>query len=900
MAPSPRDIPNVPHDLAIDSGGDSFPVSGSRPRLSWKPPRSAEAPDEEYELQIHIDGHSMQSALAVGHLLVDWPTRSLRSGERVRWRVRPHAATEDSAWSAWHAFEAGLLDADWTASWITPADDPGIAHLPPGTRPAHTLRATFSTPGAVRARLYATALGVYEAFVNGERAGTTELAPGSTSYDQTLYAQATDVTSCVRPGANTVEILLSDGWYRGQVGAFRKPAGWGELLAARLELHLEHADGTRQVIRTDEHWTSSAGPVTRADLMDGQVTDFLVPAAERRPVLVDAVTAPPIDWSPAPPVRRIEDRPALSVTRLPGGAWIADFGQNASGWIVLTGLGPAGTRTVIDYGEHLDPATGDLTTAHLDCQRPGDPVTVFVQHDEVVSSGAPGEVFEPRHTVHGFRYARLERGDTPLDASSLTMRVVHTDLRPTGTFTCGNQDLNHLHEVARWSFRGNAVDVPTDCPTRERIGWTGDYQVFAPSAVRLYDVLGFSRKWLRSVRDDQLEDGRIANFSPDGRRIKLRGDKRLDMMTGSAGWGDAIVLVPWLLYETYGDRRVLVENWDAMVRWVEWALLTARTARHSSRVARSADPLPHEEFIWDGSFHWGEWCEPKPHAEDGSIIEPVQSEPEAWMKTDKGEVGTAFLYHSTATLATIADVLGRTDEAARYTRLAERIKDAWRREFLDDTGRTTVDTQASYVRALALGLAPEKLREAVAARLAALIRVAGTHLGTGFLSTADLLPALADSGHVDLAYEVLLQRTSPSWLGMLDRGATTIWEDWDGIDENGDAHDSLNHYSKGAVISFLHTHTLGLRQDEGSVAWERFVVAPVLHPSVGWARGTFDSPRGTIAVEWRTRGEELDITVDVPPTSTATVVLPDGEEVTVGPGRSQIIRQQVGQEPTRP
>ncbi|MFE2993020.1 hypothetical protein [Streptomyces sp. NPDC059262] len=207
--------------------------------------------------------------------------------------------------------------------------------------------------------------------------------------------------------------------------------------------------------------------------------------------------------------------------------------------------------------------------------------------------------------------------------------MVHTDLRPTGTFACSDPDLNRLHEVARWSFRGNAVDVPTDCPARERIGWTGDYQVFFPSAARLYDVSGFSRKWLRSVRDDQLDDGRIANFSPDGRRIKFRGDQRLDMMTGSAGWGDAIVLVPWELYAAYGDRRELAENWDAMVRRVEWALPTARTARHPSQVARSAEPLPHEEFICDGSFHWGEWALPKPRAADGSLLEPPQDEPEA-------------------------------------------------------------------------------------------------------------------------------------------------------------------------------------------------------------------------------------------------------------------------------
>ncbi len=452
-------------------------------------------------------------------------------------------------------------------------------------------------------------------------------------------------------------------------------------------------------------------------------------------------------------------------------------------------------------------------------------------------------MFEPRHTVHGFRYARVRRDGAPLDPASLVMRVVHSDLRRTGTFACGHSDLDRLHEVADWSFRGNAVDVPTDCPTRERLAWTGDYQVFAPTATRLYDVLGFSRKWLRSVRDDQLPDGRIANFSPDGRRIKHHLDDQFALMTGSAGWGDAVVAVPWELYESYGDREVLSENWEAMVRWVEWALATARTARHPARIERSPEPPAHEQYLWDGSFHWGEWTEPRARAADGSRVDPVKDDPVAWFTADKGEIGTAFLYRSTATLARVARVLGRAEDAARYAVTAERVRDAWRTEFLSPDGHTVGDTQAGYVRALSLGLVPRELREATAARLVELIRAAGTHLGTGFLATGDLLPVLADTGHADVAYELLLRRTAPSWLYMLDHGATTIWEDWEGVDDTGTAHESLNHYSKGAVIRFLHTHTLGLRQTPGSIAWESFEVAPVPHPSVPWARGTHESPR---------------------------------------------------------
>ncbi|TMR94139.1 alpha-L-rhamnosidase [Nonomuraea basaltis] len=871
---------HAPYDLRITSDGDQFPVTEERPPLSWTLPRTWGGQDG-YDLQFRIDGaeQTVENVASARHLFVEWPLPPLRSRQSVGWRVRTHRDGQSSPWSSWHEFEAGLLDEDWTARWISPQED---GREP---RPAYVLAGTADLRDDIAAaRLYSTALGVYEAFVNGTRVGAAELTPGSTSYGDTLYAQAADVTALLRGGANDLEILLSDGWYRGSVGTWRKRDAWGTTTAARLQLHVRYADGNEAVAVTGADWTSRRSTIVAADLMNGQTTDFTAPPGDARPVLVDAVSAPPISWSPAPPVRRVEQLAPRSVTRHANGAWIVDFGQNASGWISLTDLGPAGTRTVIDYGEHLDP-TGDLTTTHLDSQKPGEAAIPFVQRDEVVSSGSLGEVFEPRHTVHGFRYARVRRTDADLDPASIVMQVVHTGLRPTATFACSDDDLNRLHEVARWSFRGNAVDIPTDCPTRERLGWTGDYQIFAPTASRLYDVDGFSRKWLRSIRDDQLDDGRVVNSSPDANRLKVHDDPMANAITGSAGWGDAIVHVPWVLYETYGDTAALAENWPAMRRWVEWALSTARNARHPSRVERSAEPLTHEEFIWDGSFHWGEWLEPKQRAADGSLIDPVMSDPTAWYMADKGEVGTAYLFRSVRTLADVAEVLGRAGDAARYRETAEKVRRAWQTEFLDAEGRTKAGTQASYVRALAFELVPEELCEMAARHLVDLIDAADGHLGTGFLSTADLLPVLADSGHPDVAYSVLYQRSSPSWLGMLDRGATTIWEDWDGVSEDGTATASLNHYSKGAVIRFLHTHTLGLRQAPGSAGWESFVVAPVLNEAITWATGTFDSPQGQITVDWRVEDDHLTISIDVPGGSEVQVRLPDGSTFHTGPGR---------------
>ncbi|QIK71086.1 family 78 glycoside hydrolase catalytic domain [Propioniciclava coleopterorum] len=928
---APADGPtDRPHRLRIDAGGDAFPVAGGPPQLSWWPAaRPDAAPGRPagdlptrvpagHDLEAEADGVRLPTAvLGPGHRFVAWPFAGpLASGQRVAWRVRERFDDGPGPWSAWAGFEVGLLDPDWEAAWIGAAEtsDPG-----PGRRPAHELATTFTLPGPVAsARLYATALGVYEAFVNGERAGTTELAPGSTSYDRTVHAQAYDVADALHPGRNTLSLVVSDGWFRGQVGAFRHPAAWGDAVAVCAELHVRLADGGRRVLRTGPDWTSRPTTITRADLMDGQTDDLTRSGCgdhgEAAPhahagtggsgaagdesgaagdgsgaadaaagVVVRTGPVPPISWSPAPPVRCVDELPAASLTRVAPDAWVADFGQNASGRVRLARLGEAGVRSTLDFGEHLG-RNGDLDTTHLDAREPGRPPIPFVQRDEVVSDGE-ASAFEPRHTVHGFRYARLTRSGGPEPAAAdLALRVVHTDLAPTGEFACGAPDLDRLWRAARWGFRGNAVDVPTDCPTRERLGWTGDYQVFVSTATRLFDVHGFSRKWLASVRDDQLPDGRIANFSPDGRRIKHHLDDRLALMTGSAGWGDAIVHVPWELYRAYGDVGVLAENRDAMAAWVEWALGRARESRHASRAARSPEPQPHEEYLWDGTFHWGEWCEPAPRAADGSRAAEVQTDPMAWFLADKGEVGTAFLHRSVATLAEVSALLGRTGDAERYARIAGLVRDAWRTEFLRPDGRTAGDTQAGYVRGLAFGLIPDGERAAAVARLVELIGRAGGRLATGFLSTGDLLPVLADAGRADVAYDLLFARTPPSWLTMLDRGATTFWEDWEGVDEHGDAHESLNHYSKGAVARFLHSHTLGLRQEEDSAGWDRFVVAPVPDARVPWARGSLLGPQGRIAVAWEATDDGLRVRVEVPPASEATLVFPGGRRVRLGPG----------------
>ena len=853
-------------------------VASSTPELSWRLP-DALPTQEGLELEALIDGERVHYAeTSRRHRLLPWPWAPLQSRASVSWRVRVSAAGVVSDWSDWSTFTTPLLAAaEWRARWISPAE----TAAPGPDRPAHVLSRVVSLDGApASAILYATALGVYEVLVNGERAGDIELAPGSSNYSETLYAQAYDLSTLLCGGENTIEIVLSDGWYRGRNGGGQRQDAWGVTTAALAQLETTAADGSVTVITTDGDWTSRVGSITRADLMTGQTTDFARAADMPTPVVVDAVTPPAPVWSPAPPVRRIQEQPPAAVTGIRSGVSIIDVGQNISGWLRLTDLGDAGQETVLEFGEHLDP-DGDLTTAHLDMNGPDGSHLAYHQIDRVVA-GPAGSVFEPRHTVHGFRYARIHHAGRTLDASSITAVVVHSDLHRTGWFESSDAQLDRLHEAAVWSFRGNIVDVPTDCPTRERSGWTGDYQVFAPVASVLFDIDGFTRRWLQAVRDDQYEDGSLAMFSPDSERMKITLDNPLRMGGGSAGWGDAAVLVPWTLYRAYGDVHVLERSWESMRHWVEFALRTARENRHPSRIARSAEPAAHDQYLWDGSFHFGEWLEPTPAGSDP--IDPAAAYLE-FLTADKSEVATAYLQRSTELLARIAGILGRTEDEEHYAALAGRVREAWQREYLPGGGRTRQDTQAAYVRALAFGLVPAEQVAASAARLVELIGEAGDRLATGFLTTGMLLPVLADSGHADVAFRLLQQHGTPSWLGMLDRGATTVWEDWNGVDEHGSATASLNHYSKGAVIGFFYSRIAGLRQATSSIAWEEFEIRPVLGGGLDRARARFESPQGLIESSWTREGTSFTLTVEVPSGSAATAHLPDGSEIALVPGR---------------
>ncbi|SMD27276.1 family 78 glycoside hydrolase catalytic domain [Kibdelosporangium aridum] len=849
----------------------------AQPRLSWWLPAGSAA---QSAYQIRTPDWDSGRVDTDEHVLVRYSGPVPGSGQRVTWQVKVWTDLGESAWSEPAFWETGLGAKDWTATWIEPHE----RNLPEaGSRSAHLFRRDFTLSEAVTsARLYATAHGVHETFLNGQRVGDLELTPGYTAYRDVLHVQTYDVTDQLRTGENSLGAIVSDGWFRGRTGAMRIPNSFGDHTALLCQLHVVHEDGSTTVLGTDSAWTTTPAWIT-ADLMDGQNVDMsretpgwsapsFDDASWSKAAVVSGGRYDDFDrltTSPAPPVRRIEELTPVSVARLSSGRQVINLGQNINGWLRLKV--PQGDHLVLTHGEALGP-DGDVTVEHLRTihWQTGEALPAG-QVDRVISGGRPDEVFEPRHTTHGFQYVSVEGASRQITTDDVRGIVVHTDLRRTGWFRCSDERINKLHEAAVWSFRANACDIPTDCPQRERAGWTGDWMLYVPTAAFLYDVAGFSVKWLRDLAVDQWDNGCLTNFAPDPGGRAIQHLPVMELFAGSSGWGDASVIVPWELYRVYGDLDVLKEFRPMMTRWVDFAAERARTRRHPDRATRRPEPAPHEEFLWDGGFHWGEWCEP-------------DAEDEAFRTADHGAVATAYLYRSASLLSQISTMTGHRDDADRYELLAANALNAWRKEFIADDGTLTPDTQATYVRALAFDLVPADMCAATAERLVTLIRAAGTHLGTGFLATPYLLPVLADTGHLNVAYDLLFQDTQPSWLTMINRGATTIWEHWDGIDEHGTPHASLNHYSKGAVVSFLHRHTAGIRLRDDAPGYRHFDVRPEPGGGITWAEAELDSVYGRIATKWRIEDGRFHLSVTVPPGTTATVTLPDRRSFPVGPG----------------
>ncbi|GAA2066966.1 family 78 glycoside hydrolase catalytic domain [Streptomyces albiaxialis] len=743
----------------------------------------------------------------------------------------------------WHAPEYD--DGAWSAAEVlAPYGQDGRPVTPPAYAPVTQMRHAFRpAPGktVARARLYVTALGLYEAHLNGRPVGDDRMAPGWTDYHRRVQYRTHDVTALLRDGDNVLAADLAAGWYAGSIG-WAGPHQYGERPALLAQLELTYADGTTDRVESGPDWRAAPGPRTTADLLAGEEYDarletggWTEPGFDDtgwvRAAALEGVTAEPVAQLDAP-VRVTQELTPREVTEPAPGVRVFDLGQNMVGTVRLTVSGPAGTRIRLRYAEVLNP-DGTPCTANLRSARATDTYTL---------KGVGTETFEPRFTFHGFRYVEVTGHPGVPDRENLTGLVLHTDAPLTLAFSTDAPMLNRLHSNITWGLRGNFLSVPTDTPARdERLGWTGDINVFAPTAAYVMESARFLTKWLQDLRDAQTEDGAFPDVAPHVRPLGK----------GVAGWGDAGVTVPWALYQAYGDTRILEESWPSMVRWLEYL------REHSSGLLRPAEG-------------YGDWL---------NIDE----------ETPKDVIGTACFAHSADLVARTARALGRDPEP--YRSLFEDVREAFRAAYVSAGGRVKGDTQTAYVLALSMDLLTRDERGPAADRLVELLRARDWHLSTGFLGTPRLLPALTTAGRTDVAYRLLRQRTFPSWGYQIDKGATTMWERWDSIRPDGSFQDagmnSFNHYAYGSVGAWMYAHVAGLAPAEPG--YRRILIRPRPGGGLQEARARLDSPYGPITTHW-TLSDAFRLTVSLPVNTTAEIWIPARKDTEVTHDTSEFLR----------
>ena len=827
------------------------------PRISWRLPVGS--PDQDaYELEIQGNGGMTTTGRLASpeRSLVPWPGKPLRSRERARVRVRVWTIDSEgpSQWSEPAWAEAALLEpGDWVARPVGGA----WPHEESGDRRAARVRREFTVDRpVVAARLYATAHGVYEAELNGARVGDDALSPGWTVYGKRLKYQTYDVTSQLVQGPNVIGAWLGDGWYRGRLGfhgGTRDIYGTDQSWLAQLEIL--HDDGSVTTIATDGSWQASPSPIIMNSLYDGEVHDARLDDPDwSRPSQLEASrqsepgnddgcwTAVAVrDRDPAtlepegsPPVRCTQEVMPVSITSRDDGSYLLDYGQNLVGRLAIAVDGPPGSRVTLRHAEEV--LDGELAIGPLREARAA---------DEYILRGGGTERWEPRFTFHGFRYATITGWPGELRAESAIARVYHTDMPRTGEFTCSDPLVQRLHDNVRWSMRGNFLAIPTDCPARdERLGWTGDVQVFAPTALFLYDCTAFLDSWLVDVGLEQLPDGTVPWYVP-----VIPGAPMWTPIRPGAGWGDAAVLTPAALYLETGDEELLRRHYRAARIWVDL-------------VTRLAGP----SRLWDTGFQLGDWLDPTAPANN-----PAAG------ATDRYLIATAYFAWSARHVSLAARVLGNVADAEEYEKLAEEIADAFRGRYLMEGGRLTSDSQTAYAVAIAFGLLEDGyVTRQAGNRLAELVRDNGYRIGTGFIGTPLICDALTSTGHTETAYRLLMQTECPSWLYPVTQGATTIWERWDSLRPDGtlnpDGMTSFNHVALGAVADWLHRVVAGLVP--AAPGYRKILFRPRPGGGLTSASASHETPWGRVGISWQITRGRLHVAMTVPPNCTATADLP--------------------------
>jgi alpha-L-rhamnosidase len=821
----------------------------TRPQFSWQltsPKRNVL--QTAYELRVGNDPKELsrgKSTWSTGKItsdqsiLVPYNGEALASGKRYYWQVRVwDNAGQASAWSAPAFWQMALLkSSDWTAQWIVPGFEEDSLRASP------LFRKEFNSKKKVKSAMaYVTAHGLYEAQINGKKVGDAYLTPGWTSYNKRLQYQVYDVTDLIKTGNNAIGVTLANGWYRGNLVWEGRKDLYGKDIALLFQLNITYTDGTTESIVTDESWKSSTGAIRYSEIYHGETIDARLEKKGWAVAGYDDKTWSGVNKADFSKevlvatynelVKKHETFKPVRIFKTPAGEQVIDFGQNLVGWVVLKANGKAGDKITLSHAEVLDKA-GNFYTTNLRKAK---------AEDTYILKGGEEETFEPNFTWHGFRFLKVEGYPGELKPENFTAVALYSDIKPIGSFTSSNKMINQLQHNIEWGLKGNFLDVPTDCPQRdERLGWTGDAQVFFRTASFLRDVDNFFNKWMKDVAADQFANGAVPHVVPN-----VLGDND----GGSAGWADVSTIIPWNMYLAYGDKRILENQYPSMKAWVGY--MTSQSTNN----------------LWNKGFHFGDW-----------LFYSLGDDPDGRSAiTNKYLIAQCFYAYSTQLLIKAATVLGKTEDIATYTALLARVKDAFVKEYTTPNGTTVSNTQTSYVLALQFDMLPEALRQQAADRLVNNIKQYNNHLTTGFLGTPYLCHVLSRFGHSDVAYTLLLQETYPSWLYPVKMGATTIWERWDGQKTDGSFQtpgmNSFNHYAYGAIGDWMYRVMVGLDTEEGAVGYKKITIKPHIGKAFTQAAASYITRYGKLSSGWKIDNGQLTLEVEVPANTTATIYVP--------------------------
>jgi alpha-L-rhamnosidase len=825
----------------------------TKPRFSWElVSDKRNVMQTAFEIEVKDSKNTVWSSGKIASdasIHQEYQGKMLESGKKYTWQVRVSDNQGSvSAWSAPASWVMGMINAqqEFSAQWIASGMKADTAY---GIVPQFRKQFATSSKKITSATAYITAKGVYEATINGKKVGDAYLTPGWTSYNNRLLYQTFDVTAHLKSGKNAIGVQLGNGWYRGELGWEKKTAFYGKETALLLQINIEYADGTTEKVVSDGTWKVAPSAMLMSEIYDGEIydarlaqKDWTSPAfndATWSPVAVKEFDKKNLFASNHELIKAHENIQPIKILTTPKGEQVLDFGQNLVGFVRMKISGKAGDKIVLSHSEAMA-KDGNLYFANLRNAK---------SEDTYLIKGDGEETYQPTFTFHGFRYVRVAGIAAPLKAENFTAIAIYSDIKPTGSFECSNALVNQLQKNIQWSQRGNFLDVPTDCPQRdERLGWTGDAEVFSRTAAYNFNVNSFFAKWLKDVAADQRENGSIPFVIPDA----LKGTF-FDKGMGAAGWSDAGIIIPWNMYVVYGDKRIVENQYASMKSYLNYMRNAAKND------------------LWNTGFQFADWLSYRVDDSKGFIGQKSAV-------TDNYLVAQCFYAYCIDLMIKSAKVLGKMDDVKEYENLLSNVKTAFQKEYATPSGRLISETQTAYILALQFDMLPENLRPQAVERLENNIKSYDYHLTTGFLGTPFLNRVLTRFGKTAVAYKLLLQETYPSWLFPIKMGATTIWERWDSQKPDGSFQDpgmtSFNHYAYGAVGEWLYRDVAGMNTDEQDAGYKKMIFKPNLGGNLEYVKAAFQSIHGKVVANWTIHLTNTVFSYEIPANTSAIIYLP--------------------------